>query len=67
MSSAVLCACCACIAATMLLAWFVAMNRDERQLVVRVASQKLGFSLKANPQSGPGKLIATVIAGKAGE
>jgi hypothetical protein len=66
-SPAALGGCCTCIAATLFLAWFVAMNRDERRLVVRVASRKLGFSLKANPQPGPGKLIATVIAGKAGE
>jgi O-antigen/teichoic acid export membrane protein len=67
MSGAALGVWCACIAATLFLTWFVAMNRDERQLVVRVASERLGFSLKTNPQSGPGKLIATVIAGKAGE
>jgi O-antigen/teichoic acid export membrane protein len=67
MSSAALGTCCACIAATLFLAWFVAMNRDERQLVARVASQRLGFSFKANPQPGPDKLMATGIAGKAGE
>jgi O-antigen/teichoic acid export membrane protein len=67
MSFAALGTCCACIAATLFLAWFVAMNRDERQLVARLASQRLGFSFKANPQPGPDKLMATVIAGKAGE
>ena len=67
MSPAALGACCACSAATLFLAWFVAMNRDERQLVACAASQRLGFSFKANPQPGPDKLMATVIAGKAGE
>lgn len=66
-SPATLPAYCAWIVATVFLAWFVAMNRDERQLVVRVASQRLGFSLKANTQPQREKLVATAIAGKVGE
>lgn len=67
MSSAAVPAGCAWIAATMFLVWFVGLNRDERQLIVRVASQRLGLSLRASTRPHPDKLIATVIAGKAGE
>jgi O-antigen/teichoic acid export membrane protein len=66
-SSTALPACCAWIAATILLVWLVAMNRDERQFVVRVASKRLSLLLKANTQPGTDKIIGTVITRKLGE
>ncbi len=50
------------IVATALVAWFAALSREERQQLIRVAGLKL-----QRLHGGPGRTLATALAGKAGD